>query len=412
MDELEKKAQELLEKGFAKNLQEAKAMAEKLVDEKVATVVKSVTEAFEAKLKEQNESHKSEIGSMVGKMDERDKLVEKALTDMNRIKEQEKKERIATAQSDIYDALGEHQEKMNDFVRTKKSFEMEMKAVGSIGVAANSVAPEFQAPVGVAHELVHARNTIPVSPTSSNLIKYIQFTKKDGSIATVAAGASKPQFDFTQTVKDAAVRKIAGYVTVHDEFLEDTAGSRDFLATELPQALLDAEDAQIFKGNNTGENLNGLYTQATALALPKGTVTTASNRWDKIAAGLTQVRRNLRGASAIWISPEDYLELLINKDDQNAYTYPIIANAAGQITVGGVPVYQHSIFAAGEGLVGDFVRGTRIFQKMGMVIKFSTEHADNFITNSTTVLIEERIALPVYFPESFVKLDLTITPAV
>jgi HK97 family phage major capsid protein len=151
---------------------------------------------------------------------------------------------------------------------------------------------------------------------------------------------------------------------------------------------------------------------ATALILPKGTVTTASNTWDKIAAGLTQVRRNLRGASAIWISPEDYLELLINKDDNAAYTYPIIANAAGQITVGGVPVYQHSVFATGEGLVGDFVRGTRIFQKMGMVIKFSTEHADNFITNSTTVLIEERIALPIYFPESFVKLDLTVTPVV
>lgn len=402
--ELQDKIDALLTKGMAKNAEEAKKA--------VADLVAEEAKKINAELKTANDDLKSEIKGFELKLDERDKLVEEALTKMNRIKAEQNEARAKTAQSAIYDAIGEHQEQLKAYATTKKSFEIEMKAVGSMGVVAGSVAPQYEAPVGLPHEMVHARNTIPVSPTTSNLIKYIQFTNKEGGIATVAAGAAKPPLDYNQTVKDAPVRKIAGHVTVHDEFLEDVVGARDFLATELPQALLDVEDAQIFKGDNTGENLQGLYTVATALTLPKGSVTTASNDWDKLAAGLAQIRRNLRAANAIWISPEDYMELLINKGNTDEYTYPILANAAGQLTIGGVPIYQHSVFAAGEGLAGDFARGTRIFQRMGAVIKFSTEHASNFTSNLTTVLIEERIALPIYFPDSFVKMDLTATPVV
>jgi len=306
--------------------------------------------------------------------------------------------------------MEEHVERLKGWSHNKKEFSIEMKAVTTVGVPSGAVAPEFVAPVGIAHEMLHARNAIAVSPTSSNLIKYVQFTKKEGAIGTVAAGAAKNQFDWTVTPKEAPVRKIAGYVTVHDEFLEDIDGARDFLATELPQAYLDAEDLQIFKGDNTGENLAGLYSiHATALTLPKGTVTTASNSWDKIAAALAQIRRNLRAGSAVWLSPEDYMELLINKGNTDEYSYPIIANSNGQLSIGGVPIFQHTVFAQGEGLAGDFARGTRIFQKMGMVVRFSTEHSDNFTKNLTTVLVEARIALPVFFPESFIKIDFNVT---
>jgi HK97 family phage major capsid protein len=405
MEDLEKKATELLEKGFAKNLEEANKKAQELVAEEA----KKLNE----ELKKSNEAQAEQIKGLTVKMDESERAVKDALTKMNRLKEEQNAGRVKTMASTIYDTLGEHQEKMSSFVKNKHAFDIEMKAVGTMGVPAGTVAPQYEAPLGIAHELVHARNSIAVSPTSSNMIKYNQFVKKEGAITTVAAGALKPQFDYNVVAKEAAVKKIAGFVQLHDEFLEDIIGARDFLSTELPQALLDAEDMQVFKGDGTGENLSGLYTNAQALSLPMGTVNTDSNGWDKLAASLTQIRKNLRGANAIWVSPEDYLSLLINKaSGSGEYDYPIIANAAGQITVGGVPVYQHGIFAAGEALVGDFARGTRIFQKMGAIIKFSTEHGTNFTTNQTTVLIEERIALPIYFPDSFVKVNMTATPVV
>lgn len=405
---IEEKAKALFDAGKATTLAEAKTMAEGLLSEKDKTFAEQIKGLKDA-LAEKDQEQKEAIKGLQVKLDQSDKLRDEALTKMNRIKEVDRETRKKTLQSALYDSLDEHQEKLKNWSGSKKSFDIEMKAVTAMGVVSGSVAPEFNAPVGVAHELVHARNVIPVSPTQSNLIKYIQFTRKEGAIAPVAAGAVKPDFDYTQTVKEAAVRKIAGHLTVHDEFLEDVVGARDFLATELPEAYLDVEDSQIFKGAGTGENLLGLYTNAEALVLPLGEVTSASNRWDKIAASLAQVRRNLRASSAIWLSPEDYMSLLINKGNTDEYTYPIVSDVNGQLRMGGVPIYQHSVFAEGEGLVGDFVRGTRIFQKMGMTIKFSTEHASNFTTNLTTILIEARIALPIYFPESFVKLDFGTT---
>jgi len=401
----------LFDAGKATTLEEAKSIAVKLLSEKDSAFdlqIKGLKDSMDAKDREQKEA----IAGLTVKLDESDKAREEALTKMNRIQNKEREARKSTIQSALYDSFDEHQETLKNWAHSKKAFEIEMKAVGNMGVVAGSVAPEFNAPVGVAHELVHARNVIPVSPTNSNLIKYIQFTRKEGSIAPVAAGAAKPAFDYTQTVKEAAVRKIAGHLTVHDEFLEDVIGARDFLATELPEAYLDVEDSQIFKGDGTGENLNGLYTAATALTLPKGTVNTGSNSWDKIAASLAQVRRNLRATSAIWVSPEDYMELLINKGDTSDYTYPIQSDATGQLRIGGVPIFQHSVFAQNQGLAGDFVRGTRIFQKMGMTVKFSTEHASNFTSNLTTVLIEGRIALPIYYPESFIKIDFEVVAPV
>lgn len=408
---IEEKAKALFDAGKATTLAEAKTMAETLLSEKdkgFDEKIKGLKDALDVK----DTEHKEAIRVLTVKMDESDRAREKAITKMNRISNKDRDERVKTMQSVIYDALGEHEESIKGWSHNKKAFSIETKVVGTVGVPSGSVSPEFVAPVGIAHEMLHARNAISVSPTSSNLIKYVQFTSKDGAIATVAAGAAKPQFDWTLTPKEAPVRKVAGYVTVQDEFLEDIAGARDFLAMELPEAYADAEDNQIFKGNSASiaTDIDGLYSvHATALTLPNGTVTTASNRWDKIAAGLTQIRRAKRAASAIWISPEDYMELLINKDTAKAYTYPIIADAGGQLRIGGVPIFQHSIFTAGQALAGDFVRGTKIFQKMGMTIKFSTEHASNFTSNLTTILVEGRIALPVYFPEAFIKYDFSTT---
>lgn len=399
--ELGLKIAEFEQKANGKFEQEVKALKEELT--------KSV-EKLQEEVKKLTDENAEFVKATKVTLDEKDAKIEEALTKMNRLKIEQREERAKGLKDLIYEELsGEKQtDIMQNFSSKAKEFNFEVKAVTP--VVAGTVAPYFAPFQGLPHEMEHARNYIPVSPTQSDLIKYVQFTKGDGNIGTVAAGALKPNINYSSTPVEAPVRKIAGYLEVQDEFLEDVVGARDFLATELPQAYLDAEDFQIFKGTNTGQDLAGLYSiWAQALTLPKGTVTAASNRWDKIAAALTQIRRNLRVGSAIWISPEDYMELLINKGTEMMYTYPIIADANGRLSIGGTPIIQHTVFTAGQGLAGDFARGTRIFQRMAWNIRYSDSHASNFTSNITTILIEGRIALPVYFPSSFVKIDFTIT---
>lgn len=306
----------------------------------------------------------------------------------------------------LTDMIGEGLEKEGETIEKKlqnrQNFEVQLDQK-QIATVPDSVQPDFQPIQGIPHESFHMRSIIPVSPTVSNAIRYVRMTlgSEGNTIDTVAEGALKPELNYTPTVETANVYKIAGWVTVTDEFLEDIVGSRDWLASELPMALFDVEDEKILNGTGVGD-IEGLFTIATPLALPQGEVTDASNLWDKLAAALAQIRRANRVANGIIVSPEDYMALLINKDDQNAYTYPAIFGMA-PLNVAGVPVYQTSALEQGEILVGDFARGVRIFQRMGPVVRYAFEHAENFTSNLVTVLIEERIALPIYYPDSFIS---------
>lgn len=284
-------------------------------------------------------------------------------------------------------------------------------AIKAMAVPTNGVAPEYTPIVGPGHDEFHARNIIPVFPTNSNLVRFLQYvldTEEDG-IGTVAAGTTKPSTGYIGTAKDAPVRKIAGLLDVQDELMDDVVGFRAWIAYELPKAYLDAEDLQIYKGDGTGDNILGLWYQAGNQSFPQGSVTAAGNTIDKVMAGITQVRKLKRATSAVVLSPVAWQEVFINKGDEAMYTYPIILDANGVMRIGGVPIYWSNVFEDGEGLVGDFARGTAIFQRKAMNIGYFEQNKDNVETNTVTIRIEGRLALPIFYPEAFKKLLLTVT---
>lgn len=342
--------------------------------------------------------------------DEYDKKIEKATLELNRVKENQGKDRkkVLSDQIEEYIASEEGLKMFEAAKGDKSKFNFEIKAPGSMVVTPGSTRDEWVGNVYPVHEMVNARNIIPVSPTSLTAIKYNQFTLgPDGNlINSVAAGALKPQFEYVVTPKTAPIVKIAGWLQMHDEFLDDVDGSRAFLASELPQAYMDVETAKMLRtGMGGGEDIDSIWNQAMALPANVGSVTVASNFWDKIAASLAQARINKRAPNAVWTSPETYLDLLINKDDQNAYSYPVVMDINGILRIAGVPIFQHTIFEYGEVLTGDFLRGARIFQKQAINIRYSREHDQNFTHNETTVLIEARVGMPVYFPDGFIKIE-------
>lgn len=393
--------------------QKATNDAEEL-QKKIDAASKTAVDAATEELKTENESLKTQISEVKVQMDERDVKVEAAMAEMSRIKTRENSGRAKSIGVEIYDALNTEKGKqaLKD-ARDKKAASLELdaafKAPGVMGVPTGTTQQEWVAPVGIPHEQMQARMIIPVFNTSRDTIKYVQFTKGQGSIGSVAAGTEKPQIDYVTTPKTANVVKIAGWLTVQDEFLDDIDGAPEFLATELPQAYMDEETRQSFKGDGSGapvEELEGLYSiWAQDLLLPMGTVTDASNNWDKIIAGLTQTRRNLRPGDAIWTSPEDYMELLINKGNTDEYTYPIVSDLNGTLRMAGIPIYFHNVFEPGEGLAGNFRRGVAMFQRKGITLRTSNQHDKNFTSNLVTFLIEARVAQPCYFPESFVRID-------
>ena len=58
-------------------------------------------------------------------------------------------------------------------------------------------------------------------------------------------------------------------------------------------------------------------------------------------------------------------------------------------------------------LVGAFKLGAQIFDREDANVEISTEDSDNFRKNLVTIRAEERLALAVYRPESFIKGDFS-----
>lgn len=290
--------------------------------------------------------------------------------------------------------------------REKLNFDIEGLTSKTVISVTGGVAPEFIPIIGPGHDEIHARNAIPVFPTISDVIKFVQFTYTGATagFATVARATTKPALAYTSTVQSVNVNKISGWLDVPDEVMDDVVGFRAWIAYELPKSYLDAEDYLFFKGSGTGTDPLGLWTQASTQTLPFGSVTTASNQWDKLMAAITQVRTLKRATSACFVSPQFYMELWINKGTTKEYTYPIVLGENGILYVGGVPIYWSNVFVNYEGLVGDFARGASIHDRMVMNIAYSTENKDNFQTNIVTIRLEGRVALAIRTPEAFLRL--------
>jgi len=395
---------------------------------KEAENTKLVNEAVKLAIEAQREEAKSEVEKLIAAIksenkEELDKLSEANKAKLEEVEAAMKRAKIGEANIRMK-GFSEHIiEKLSTdegeamikafFSGQREKFNMEMNdgEIKALGVPTGGTAPQFTSIVGPGHDDFHARQIIPVFPTSTDLVKFIQYVV-DGSatgFATVAAGGQKPFTGYIGTSKEAPVRKIAGLLDVQDELMDDVVGFRAWIAYELPKAYMDAEDLQIFKGDGTGTNLLGLWTQAGAQTFPQGTVTAASNAIDKIIAGITQVRKLKRGTSAVTISAVQWQEILINKSTTKEYTYPIVLDANGVMRIGGVPIFWSNVFLDNEGLVGDFARGTAIFQRKAMTIGYFDQNKDNVEKNVVTIRLEGRIALPIYFPEAFKRLSFTIT---
>lgn len=405
------------------------AEAAKVAAETAAGVA---VEAVKTELTATIDAQKVEIAALTVKIDETDKKREAVEAKMERISAQQRETETAGLKAEISKVLmdkdSEGYKQLRNF-KNSKSFNIEIsgdglfaeKAPGVIGVPAGTTAQQWLQPIGIPHEMIQARDIIPVYPTDQNSINYVQFIKKDGSIANTAPGTPKPQFDYTPVPKVALVVKPAGWVTVQEEFLDDITGSGAFLANELPWAYKDEETRQVFKGNPNAAvpELPGLFsTVATALNFAGfPTAGTNSNNWDKMIVALTNTRRALRPGDAIWISPEAYAECLMNKSegDVQEYDYPIQGNIPvvsgpnGTLSIGGIPIYFHNVFNATEGLAGNYSRGVALWQRKGITLRTSTEADQNFFKNLVTFLIEARITMTPFFPESFKKIDFTRT---
>ena len=108
--------------------------------------------------------------------------------------------------------------------------------------------------------------------TGSNQVVFPQETAITNAAAPVAEGAAKPESAMTFTQQTAKVEKIATWIPVSEELLEDAAGIQAFIDAQLRQFVLLALDTQLLSGTGVSPELLGLLVRTDlAPAHPVGT---------------------------------------------------------------------------------------------------------------------------------------------
>lgn len=319
-------------------------------------------------------------------------------------------QQIKSFESQVEEKLIAHKSDLPLSAGKKFSFDIDRKAVGNMSSSTNITGSYFVAPTVVPgvilqpYNSTHMRNLLAVGNTDSNLVRYVRDNGGEGGPTTVAEGGTKPQMDRDLQIYDAPVRKIATYLRVPEEMIEDIPFLTSFLTNIGTEEVLAVEDTQILYGDGTGQNLSGIATSGnfTAFAAGSTVIGASSNRYDVLGMSSTQMRLGKRNPSFHLVNPRDYFEMVSAKDSTNNYILRGGGNGILPVDAGGVPIIQANQVTAGDFITMDR-NAAQIFFRSNISVRFYEQDQDNAIKNMVTIVIEERLALAIYYVTGIIK---------
>jgi HK97 family phage major capsid protein len=234
------------------------------------------------------------------------------------------------------------------------------------------------------------RDLLTVINTGSDLVKYTKQVTRTHQGGMTAEGAAPTASEFGWTKAEAAIRKIVALTHGSDEAFADAAQLMGLLNTELRYEVELVEETQLLSGNNTGENLNGMMTWATAFAaqagLPNATHT------DRLRLAMLQVVLNDYAADAFVLSPIDWAAIELTKDTTGRYIVGSAEAPAGP-SLWRLPVAESNSMTAGSWLCGAFKMAATLYDRQQTEILISSEHGTNFVDGMKTIKATKRQAL-------------------
>lgn len=304
----------------------------------------------------------------------------------------------------------ESKEKLASYKETKKGFSMELdtKVVGDMASATSFTGSYFVPPTvvpGVSARLfesVHVRDLLPKGTTNSNVVRFVVDNGGEGGPAMVAEGATKPQIDRDLQIKDAPVRKVATYFRIPEEMIEDIDYIVSFLSSIGVEEVMAIEDTQLLYGDGTGQNLSGFNTLGTAFAAGTSVIGASANNFDVIGAAKKQLRNAKFGGPLVaLINPTDYYDMRYKKDSAGNYLFQSNQGVT-PLQIDGVAILEHTAVTAG----GFFVftpRAAQVFDRAGVSVRLYDQDQDNAIKNLVTMVIEKRLAFPIYYTTGVIR---------
>lgn len=277
--------------------------------------------------------------------------------------------------------------------------------------------PQREGIVERAKRAMRVRELFTVQQTNTNMVEYFRVSGFTNNAATVSERSgspevftAKPQSTMTVVGVQAPVRTIAHYEVAHRNVLDDEPTLRGIIDNELLYGLRLVEDDQILNGDGTGSNLTGIRETSGVQTLSWSAGSTGDTRIDAIRRGITKSLLAYYEPTGMIVHPNDMEDIELTKDAESRHLMVMSVSVGADARLWRLPMVATPAIDEGYVLLGSFGIGATLYDRMEGNIRVSEQHSDFFIRNAVAILAEERLALAVKRPESFVEVYLDGAP--
>ncbi len=278
-------------------------------------------------------------------------------------------------------------------------FPVTAKAAGTMTISGNvsggNIPVEDRIPGldTIASRQIRLLDIVSRRATSSNVVSWVSQANKDGAAGQTGEGAAKNQIDFDLTVVNESIEKTTAYIKVSTEMLDDIDYIQSEIEGELLRELLKVVEAQVYEGDGTGNNLNGIRTVASAFS-PGASWTGAvdnANVIDVLVAAVDQIMvANQPMPNYVLMHPTDVNKLKTEKVSATDKRYiERLQMVAGNLVLDGVTtIVPTTLVTVDEYLIGYF-DFAELWEKGSISVQIGLD-SDDFTKNTRTILAEWR----------------------
>lgn len=263
------------------------------------------------------------------------------------------------------------------------------------------------------------RDLVTVGQTDSDTVEYVRVTGKTNSAAPVAeatsadaptqdgttgplilnaGGGYKPESGLALEVVSTTVKTIAHWIPITKRAASDAGQIRTLVDNFLAYGLNEELEDQMVSGSGAGENFTGILNAGIQ------TVGSAGTDLDAIVDAIRAIRvTGRRRPTGLVIHPNDWYSagFLLAKDSTGNYLVGDPRASVDQLNqLWGLQVVVSEAVTENTALVGDF-RQAVLWEREGVNVMVSDQHADFFTRNLLAILAEMRAAFGVLDPQAF-----------
>jgi HK97 family phage major capsid protein len=209
----------------------------------------------------------------------------------------------------------------------------------------------------------------------------------------IAEAGTYPEATLALTEQSSLVRKIAVYLPVTEEQLQDEAQVRTYIEQRLGFMVRQRLDQQLISGNGTPPNLRGMLNIAGIQTQAKGADPTP----DAIYKAMVKVRVTGQAEpNLVIMHPNDWMDIRLLRTADGLYIWGNPSDA-GPERVWGLPVSSAQAATENTAIVAD-TNYMSLATRRGLDVQVSNSHGTYFVEGKLAIRADMRVAFVVYRP--------------